>query len=271
MGCSQSLAWAYEEGPVQKGGALTGRVFLKGPTPPTRIFHLIFSPNIDFCMAISDGQGNRLLKEFRVSEDGGLENAVVSIVGVKKGKPFDFTPKIDIKHCQIQPFVTPVRHNHPIAIKNEDPVAHDIQAYTMKGEYTFPMFNKPMIPHAEAPRKVRFRKGHYLFRTQCGVHDFMQSWGLAVGNPYFTVTDAEGRFEIADVPPGTYFIIAWHPHMKLQAQKVTINPEKTVAVEYTFDAQQVKIPPHDLQLSYRLQTPLRPHHFSAPAVELQVP
>ncbi len=266
---NQSRGWTYEEGPVSSGGTLTGRIFLEGTTPPTRIFHLIFSPNIDYCMRISDGKGNRLLKEFEVSQDGGLQNAIVAIVGVKRGKPFDFTPRIDIENCQITPFVTPVRNHHPIAISSKDPVAHDIQGYTMKGEYTFPMFNKPTTPMANVMRMIQFRKSHYLFRTQCGVHDYMQSWGMAVGNPYFAVTDAEGGFRISDVPPGTYYVIAWHPHMKIQAQEVSINPEKTVSISFAFDSKQVKIPLHDLQLNYRLNTPLEPRHFETPAVELQ--
>jgi len=266
----RSHAGAYEEGPVASGGTVMGRVFLEGSPPPTRIFHLIFSPNIDFCMRISDGQGNRLLKEFKVSKDGGLKDVVVAIIGVKKGKPFDFTPRIDIENCRITPFVTGIRNNSPITISSKDPVVHDIQGYTMKGEYTFPMFNKPTLPMAEVTRTIRFRRSHYLFRTQCGVHDYMQSWGLAVGNPYFAVTDAEGDFQIPDVPPGTYYVIAWHPHMKVQAQEVVVNPNETVSMAYTFNSKEVKIPLHDLQMNYRLITPLQERHLQPPTIELQV-
>ncbi|MFQ5781214.1 MAG: hypothetical protein ACE5HN_10580, partial [Nitrospiria bacterium] len=106
---NRSNSSGYEVAAVTSGGTLTGRVFLRGTPPPARIFHLIFSPNIEFCRSISDGKGNRLLREFRASEDGGFQDVVVAVVGVKKGKAFDFTPKIEIEHCRIAPFVTPVR------------------------------------------------------------------------------------------------------------------------------------------------------------------
>jgi hypothetical protein len=232
---------------------------------------LVFSPNIEHCRSISDGKGNRLLKEFRADREGGFEGVVVAVVGVTQGKPFDYTPEIRLKDCRIGPFVTPVRNSRSISIHNDDPIAHDIQAYSMADLYTFAMFNKPMVPESVAEKKVQMRKGHYLFKTQCGVHDFMQSWGIAVGNPYFAVTGPDGRYRIPDVPPGTYDVIAWHPHLKVQAQQLVVPPSGTVTSSFRFDSAEVDIPLHDLQTSYRLQTALQPHHLVPPSVELQTP
>jgi hypothetical protein len=196
---------------------------------------------------------------------------VVALVGVPGGKPFDYTPELRLKDCRISPFVTPVRNAHPIVIRNEDPIAHDIQAYSMAGDYTFAMFNKPTVPESTSVKQIRMRKGHYLFKTQCGVHDFMQSWGMAVGNPYFSLTGADGRFTITDVPPGTYDLVAWHPHLKVQARQVVVPPSGRAGADFRFDATEVNIPLHDLQTSYRLQTALQPHHLVPPSVELQTP
>jgi len=267
---SMGLA-AYEEITVTGGGAVTGRVTLHGAPPPSRIFHLIFSPNIDFCSRISDGGGNRLLKEFTASDAGGLRDVIVAVVGVERGKPFAYEPALEIDTCRITPFVMPVRNGRPLAIINHDPIVHDIQAYTMKDDYTFAMFNKPMVPEGESEKTVRFRPGHYLFRTQCGIHDFMQSWGLAVGNPYFAVTDADGRFTIPDLPPGDYDVIAWHPHMKVRAGHVTVPAGGSARLDFRFDAAEVEIPLHDLEPHYRLQTILGEHRLPAPTVELQRP
>ena len=266
-----SVGWGYEEITVTSGGTVTGKVFLKGTPPPARIFHLIFSPNIDFCGKISDGKGNRLLKEFRVSEDGGFQDAVVAVVGVKQGKKFDYTPELDVETCRISPFVVSIRNHHPINLANKDPIAHDIQGYTLQDDYTFAMFNKPMVPESTAAKSILLRNGHYIFRTQCGVHDFMQSWGMAVGNPYFAVTGPDGGFTIPDLPPGTYDVIAWHPYMKVQAQKITVPANASVALNFQFDASEVDVPLYNLQKDYRLQTALQPHHLVAPSVELQIP
>src|SRR3569832_896865 len=265
-----SAGWGYEETTVTAGAPLSGKVVLEGTPPPTRIYHLIFSPNIDFCSRVSDGKGNRLVKEFSVSEDGGHQNAIVAVIGVEKGKAFDFSPELTIENCRIAPFVPPIRNHHQITLKNKDSIAHDIQAYTLKDDYTFAMFNKPLAPETVAVKEVKFRKDHYIFRSQCGVHDFMQSWGFAIGNPYFAVTAADGTFQIADLPPGEYHVIAWHPHLKVQAQRVTVAENGKLPLNFKFNAAEVEIPLHDLQQNYRLESALEDRQLPAP-VELQVP
>ncbi len=267
---NRSVGWGYEEVTVASGGTVSGKVVLEGTPPPARIFHLIFSPNIDFCGRISDGKGNRLLKEFKVSQDGGLQDVVVAVVGVEKGKRFDYTPELTIENCRIAPFVAPIRNNHKITLNNKDAIAHDVQGYTLKDDYTFAMFNKPLTPETVAVKEAKFRKDHYLFRTQCGVHDYMQSWGIAIGNPYFAVTGTDGTFQIPDLPPGEYHVIAWHPHMKIQAQQITVPENGKVPLDFRFNAAEVVIPLHDLQKNYRLETALQPRHIFTP-VELQVP
>ncbi len=267
----RSVGWGYEEITVTSGGTVSGRVSMKGTPPPSRIFHMVFSPNIDFCTKISDGKGNRLLKEYRVSDDGGFQDVVVAVVGVEKGKKFDYTPEIQLENCRIAPFVTPVRNHHPFSIVNKDSVVHDIQGYTIEDPYTFEMFNKPMLPESTSSKEIILRKNHYIFRTQCGVHDFMQSWGMAVGNPYFAVTGPDGSFTIPDLPPGTYDVVAWHSHMKVQSQRIRVSANGKVDLNFEFDSSEAKIPLHDLQTKYRLETALDMLHLKPPSIELQTP
>jgi hypothetical protein len=267
----EGSAFGYEEAPVTNGGRIMGKVFLNGTPPPARIYHLVFSPNKEFCGKISDGKGNRLLREFRVADGGGFADVVVAVVGVERGKPFDYIPRIEIENCRIGPFVTPVRNGHPFEMVNKDPVVHDVQGYTLRDPYAFAMFNKPLVPESRAEKPIRLRKDHYLFRTQCGVHDFMQSWGLAVGNPYFAVTGTDGSFFIEDLPPGEYDVIAWHPHLQVLAQRVRVPATGEAGLNFVFDSSEVDIPLHDLQTGYRLQTALDVQPIPVPTLERQTP
>ena len=93
------------------------------------------------------------------------------------------------------------------------------------------MYHKHM---AGAPMKqlVNLSKGRQIFVMQCGFHAYMESWGVAVANPYFAKTDEQGRFTMTDVPPGTYKLIVWHPYIRRSVEQVvTILPKETAQAD----------------------------------------
>jgi len=77
-------------------------------------------------------------------------------------------------------------------------------------------------------------KGRTTFVMQCGFHAYMESWAIAVDNPYFTLTSEDGTYEIAGIPPGTYRLRAWHPSVKQEhIQMVIVKPSQTIQVDFS--------------------------------------
>ena len=247
--------WAYEEITVTDGGTITGSVTMKGGRPTPKGFNLIIFPDPVYCGRISTGTGWRLLEEFSIAPDGGLKDVVVQLTNIEKGKAFSFTPPtIEAKDCRFLPFVNVVRDDKDVTIVNMDPVMHDIQAYETSHLGPRVLFNSPlpMNPHhrrevganshehlAGQPMKhtIHLTKGRKIFVMQCGFHAYMESWGMAVDNPYYVVTGKEGTFTLTDVPPGTYKLVAWHPQVgKVLEQEVTVTPRGTTDTNFVFNA-----------------------------------
>jgi hypothetical protein len=50
-----------------------------------------------------------------------------------------------------------------------------------------------------------------LVNLRCNGRDvWMNAEMMVARHPYYAVTDQNGRFELTDVPPGDYEIVAWH-------------------------------------------------------------
>ncbi|MDH5670124.1 MAG: carboxypeptidase regulatory-like domain-containing protein [Nitrospira sp.] len=223
-------AVAYDVIDVQHGGTVEGTVTLTGAVPEPKGFNLITFPDPAYCGRISNGRGWRLLRDFEVDTRGGLKDAIVLLEGVESGKPFETSvPLIEARDCKFLPFMTIVRNGHAVEVVNMDPVMHDIQGYeTSLQAGARVLFNTPLIMnhqhqrgdlharHNHAPGKslvgpVYLNKGRRTFYMQCGFHAYMESWAMAVNNPYYALTDEHGAFSIEDIPPGTYQMVAWHP------------------------------------------------------------
>ncbi|HEX5550450.1 MAG TPA: carboxypeptidase regulatory-like domain-containing protein, partial [Nitrospira sp.] len=162
---------------------------------------------------------------------GGLKDAIVLLEGIEAGKPFEVSvPLIEARDCMFLPSMTIVRNGHAVEVVNMDPVMHDIQGYETSLEAgARVLFNTPLVMnrqhnrgdlhaiHNHAPGKslvgpIYLNKGRRTFYMQCGFHAYMESWAMAVNNPYYALTDENGKFTIEQIPPGTYQLIVWHPH-----------------------------------------------------------
>jgi hypothetical protein len=260
-----SMAWAYEEVPVIDGGTITGTVTMLGGKPVPKGFNLVTFPDPVYCGRISTGTGWRILKEFEVNPNGGLKDVVVLLSDVSKGKPFAFEPQtVEARDCQFLPFVTVVRNHAEVVVINMDPVMHDIQAYETSQLGPRVLFNTPlpMNPHhkrnvdsdshehlAGEPMKavIHMTKDRRIFVMQCGFHAYMESWGMAVMNPYYQVTGADGTFSLTDVPPGEYLLQAWHPGVRVVLEQQVTVPAKGVAeVNLAFESPQGRRSVHEI-------------------------
>jgi hypothetical protein len=230
-------AWAYEEVTVSNGGTVTGTVQFYGELPEPTPFELRRYPDRVYCGALSDGSGFRLLREVAVGDQQGLKDVIVTILGVKKGKPFELTEtKLEANICQFIPFVSVMRERHPLTVTNLDQVSHDLQIYERDQEHVFIMFHRPALTKSGTSDIVKFTGNRRDVSMQCGMHPFMQGHGLAVENPYYAITGLEGAFEIKDLPAGTYRVKAWHPTLGEKVQNVTVAANGTASLGFSFEA-----------------------------------
>lgn len=283
-----SLSWGYEEVTVDNGGTLTGRIILVGDVPAPKGYNLVTFPDPFFCGRISDGKGWRLLQPFQVGAENGLKDVVVFIQNIKKGKPFEFaTPRVEAVDCQFAPYITVVRDRDKVEVVNLDPVMHDIQAYETSHLGARVLFNVP-LPMSHRLQKndfmagrlvknragkvmtqhVKMRKGRNVFVMQCGFHAYMESWGLAVDNPYFAMSRHDGAYGITDIPAGIYRVIAWHP-MLTQEVTVTIEAGETKTLNMKFDAPKGRLYANQAQENTRFGTELLGDAEIVPVVEQQ--
>jgi len=81
-------------------------------------------------------------------------------------------------------------------------------------------------------RPVRFdRPG--IVRVFCDIHSHMSAFILVFSHPFFALTDAEGRYRIENVPPGTYGVIAWNEGTSSDPKAVTVPDRGLVELDFT--------------------------------------
>ena len=227
---------AYESATVTNGATLQGKITFTGTVPEPKIFELRRYYDREYCGALSDGHGHRLLKEVNLGSDGGLKDVVVVVEGIEKGKPFTATDaEVEASLCQFLPFVTVVNDKRRITVFNRDPVSHDIQGYAYDQSGVDIVLHRPALHVSGTTDVVQLVKGRKVFTMQCGMHPYMQNWGYAIDNPYYAVTGPNGSFTIGDLPEGIYHVKAWHPVLGTQERTVTVTANGTTTLDLQFE------------------------------------
>src|SRR5262249_12415970 len=114
---------------------------------------------------------------------------------------------------------------------NNDNCNHSVMAASALAANQFNRFidaNQP-FEHVFEPQKRPVLIG-------CSLHGWMRAWVYVVSHPWFAVSDAEGRFQIAAVPPGKYSLLLIHPDTGLQDRRtVQVEARKTTEVAVDWD------------------------------------
>lgn len=187
---------------VSEGGNISGTVKWSGPLPRLASFPITKDPQV----CDPDSHKREDLERLVVGSQGGVANTVVYLKNISSGKAMDVPQArrfLDQKRCRYEPHILLVPQNEILQMKSSDPVLHTVH---MDGAATF------NLPFPFENRIIQRNMSHAgLVNLKCnGGHVWMNAEMFVIPQPYYTVTDESGRFELTDVPPGSYEIEAWH-------------------------------------------------------------
>ena len=156
--------------------------------------------------------------------------------------------------CNFEEHVFPFVRTSVFALQNFEKLLHNPHGFDAKGST---LFNVAMANPLQVTEKKFPRAQGVGLRFQCDTHVHMNGWMSGFDHPYFSVTDQKGKFEIADVPPGKYTLVAWHegyniaefasdnrpvydePH--IIKKEIEVKPGAPVEVHFEFPARDVKV------------------------------
>jgi hypothetical protein len=95
--------------------------------------------------------------------------------------------------------------NQPLEIHNDDATIHNVHATPKLNEE----WNKAQRAGSPA-LTVSFPRPELAIPFMCNVHPWMRAFVFVFADPYHAVTTTAGKFELKNLPPGTYTIEAWH-------------------------------------------------------------
>jgi carboxypeptidase family protein len=239
----------YQVVQLTQTGTISGTVKWSGPTPRVPSFPIDKDPQI----CDPDSRKTRDLERLLIGPQNGVANTVVFIKDISRGKAMDIPePRrfLDQKQCRYEPHILLVPQTGQLKLNSQDAVLHTVH---MDGAATynlpFPFVNQPVM---------RAMPTAGLVNVRCnGGHAWMNAEIMVVSHPYYAVTDESGRFELTDVPPGQYQIVAWHEGWKIVRedaafdvlterrirrpvfsdpktweQQVTVNPHETAVIKF---------------------------------------
>jgi hypothetical protein len=206
-------------------GSVTGEV--KFIDDPPKLPNVRVSKDQDYC-------GETLPDEtYLLNAQSALRNVVVFIESAASKAPTEPQKEHILNNtgCRYAPRILAMHKGEKLKVKNNDPKLHIPHSY--RDERT--VFNLSLpFKGTTIDATTRIRQAGIL-KVVCDTHAWMLAYIHVFDHPYFAVTDENGTFSIAEIPPGNYVLKAWHEDAGTKSQEITVleSGDVRVVLEFT--------------------------------------
>jgi plastocyanin len=214
-------------------GNVSGTVSFAG-TPPK-------FPAIDTAMdpACSLGKATSTLpvEQIQVTK-GKLANVFVFVksgppAAMQAGPTSSQPVVMDQQGCRYVPHVIGVLAGGYVEFRNSDPTMHNI--HTMPTDVGNETIDVSMGPRGQAMTK-QFAKPELMIPVRCNNHPWMNAFINVSATPFFSVSDANGHFDLHGLPTGEYTLGAVQEKLGEQDLHVTVQANGTATAGISFSA-----------------------------------
>src|SRR5579871_796760 len=112
-----------------------------------------------------------------------------------------------------------------VSFPNMDPIFHNIFSLSRPKEFDLGSYDKGQT------RKVHFPKAG-IVEVYCHLHPNMEATIVVTPNRWYAQPNRSGQYQIADVPPGEYTLVAWHKSAGFFRRKILIQAGHDVAADF---------------------------------------
>lgn len=133
-----------------------------------------------------------------------LANAVLSLRSAVASGVAPVTAVMDQRSQQFAPNVLAVRSGTSVSFPNSDNIRHHVYSFSLAKRFELRLYQgTPSEP-------VIFDKPGVVV-LGCNIHDWMVGYVYVTDDPWFAVSDAQGKLNLEQLPAGTYTVSLWHP------------------------------------------------------------
>ena len=133
--------------------------------------------------------------------------------------------RMEQENRRFSPELLVVTAGSRVSFPNMDPIFHNV--FSLSGPKAFDLGNYSKGD----TRYVTFGKPGVVY-VNCHLHPNMAATIVVTPNRWNTLADREGRFELKDIPPGKYTVVAWHKAAGFFRQTVSIGTGKDERIEF---------------------------------------
>lgn len=199
-------------------GDLKGRFVYDG-TPPASA-RLNITTDKEYC-DLHDLTSEALVVH---PENRGVQNVIIYLYQNKSGvqrTPYDelevpiherYLPlaeqrvELDNSKCRFEPHIALVWTRQTVLLANSDPIGHNVKIDC--GRDNGP--SNDTLPSGGSLERRFTHAERFPVPVSCSIHPWMKGWMVIRDTPYMAVSDADGAFELLQLPAGKWQFMFWH-------------------------------------------------------------